>query len=134
MTETMFTMPVIVVARADGRGGIEPFGVSGENRKGFVGAHVAIGEKTYTVTKDGRVNIPKSVMETGIKGSDGRYRIAIGFNSGTGKNGWKDLKAVVVKPSEENITSRKGEPLKKFVRKRKDLVPGDVIEYNWSSV
>ncbi len=68
---------VTVVAKTDGRGQVRPFG---KYTKKQAGAMVKIGDKEYKVTKSGRVNIPKKVMEEfGIKGADGRNRINIKF-------------------------------------------------------
>ena len=134
-----FTLPVVVVARSDGRGGIKPFGTYGREQ---AGAKVWIGEKQFTVTRDGRVNIPKNIMQTGIKGSDGRMRISIGFRAPSlaegGKDRWKDVKSVVVKPSKEDKNAVQGSKITKFNLKRnknkktRDLKPVDTQDYSWS--
>ena len=111
---------VIVRARAkDGRGGIRPFGTYGKHqwRKGKGGAWVEIGRKRYKVTTDGRVNIPKKIMDKwGITGEDGRKRIAIDFSSkqSTGKKGeesnhWKDLAATISTPGKESKDAKTGD-------------------------
>lgn len=123
-------MPVIVTAKKDGRGMIAPFGTFGKPQ---AGANVTIGEKSYKVTKDGRVNIPKKIMETGIKGDDGKYRISIGFASEKGKEGWKSVKTVIVKPDNVDKNTNTGQKIKRFDEKRPDdLVPSDIPDYSWS--
>ena len=105
---------VIVVARKDGRGGIKPFGTYSKRQKG---AKVEIGKKQYKVTSDGRVNIPKKVMnELGIMGNDGRMRVAIDFTSkqsiskkGEETNHWKVLAATISKPGMESRDSKTGD-------------------------
>lgn len=126
-----FTMPVVVVARSDGRGGIRPFGTF---RKEQSGAKVAIGEKQYTVTKDGRVNIPASIFKQyGEKGNDGKLRISIGFSSEKGIDGWKFVSAVIVRPSEHDRNAMTGDKIRKFREDReKDLIPKDIPDYSWS--
>ena len=52
--------PVFIVADSVGRGHIKPFGRFSSEQKGTV---VDIGGKNYKVTSDGRVSIPKSIME-----------------------------------------------------------------------
>lgn len=135
-TNQKYTMPAIVVARSDGRGGIIPYGTFSKNQ---AGAKVQIGEKQYTVTRDGRINIPKAVMNRGIKGSDGRMRIGIGFASEKGIDGWKELKSVIVKPDANDKNAKHGERISKFdlqrnkKEKTKDLVPRDTPDYTWSN-
>ena len=130
-----YTNPVIVVARKDGRGGIEPFGTFS---KAQAGAKVQIGDKSYTVTKDGRVNIPKFIMDTGIKGTDGRMRLAIGFRTEKGGDGWKQVKAITLKPDILNGSSVKGDRIKSLPtsnqedKERGVLTPKDSMDYNWS--
>lgn len=104
---------VIVVARKDGRGGIKPFGKYGKRQKG---ATVEIGNKKYKVTTDGRVNIPKKIMdEWGITGTDERKRIAIDFASkqstskkGEESNHWKVLAATISTPGMESKDANTG--------------------------
>ena len=132
-----FTVPLIVVARNDGRGGIKPFGTYSKQQ---AGAKVYIGEKSYTVTKDGRVNIPKSIMDKGIKGSDGRMRISIGFRTDSVQfaslDRWKSVKSVIVKPDKADKNALQGSKISKFKLNRKgkdeDLKPLDTKDYNWS--
>ena len=57
--------PVYLVADSAGRGHIKPFGRFSSAQRGTL---VNIGGQNYKVTSDGRVSIPKSVMERyGIK-------------------------------------------------------------------
>lgn len=65
----------IVVSRADGRGGLR---IPAQHPKDLAGACFAIAGKTYPITTDGRVNIPKSVMQKyGSRLPDGRYALAV---------------------------------------------------------
>lgn len=104
---------VIVVARKDGRGGMRPFGKYGKDQ---AGAMVDMGGKKYKVTKDGRVNIPKKIMkEWGIKGEDGRMRIAIDFSTklstakrGKASNHWKNVAATISTPGKESKNAKTG--------------------------
>ena len=52
--------PVYVVADSAGRGHIKPFGRFTSAQRGTI---VEIGGQNYKVTSDGRVSIPKSIME-----------------------------------------------------------------------
>lgn len=66
---------IVVRARADGRGGFSPFRT---HPSAHAGEYVAIGNHFVKVSADGRVNIPKSLMEkVGVLGDDGRYRVAV---------------------------------------------------------
>jgi len=98
-------MGLIVVQRTDGRGGIKPFGTYGKEQ---AGAKVYIGERELTVTKDGRVNIPKSIMKQGIQGTDGRYRLEISFRTNPGIDHWKQVQGKVQKPFVENKDAETG--------------------------
>jgi len=72
----------IVRARSDGRAGMPMFGLSGPRAKSFAGQTVHIGDRKVTVGRDGRINIPKDIMETyGVVGDDGRRRLSINFAS-----------------------------------------------------
>lgn len=80
------SLPYTVVARSDGRGGIVPFGFKAGSKeaKAFAGSYFHIGEgiKPIKITSDGRINIPKSVMDSiGIKNSDGKQVINIQFST-----------------------------------------------------
>ena len=110
---------VIVRARKDGRGGIKPFGKYTKRQweKGKGGAWVEIGKKKYKVTSDGRVNIPKKIMnEFGVTGKDGRKRVAIDFASkqstskkGKESNYWKQLAATISTPGHDSKDASTGE-------------------------
>ena len=87
----------VVAARSDGRGGFRPFGSYGASQ---AGATVSIGDVRYKVGVDGRVNIPKAVMEQyGVRGDDGRMRVNVEFATQKGIDGWKDVAAVISRPS-----------------------------------
>ena len=65
----------IVVSRADGRGGLR---IPVQHPKDLAGARFSIAGKALTITTDGRVNIPKSIMEKyGSRLPDGRYALAV---------------------------------------------------------
>ena len=100
-----------IIIRADkgGRGHARPWNYGkmvNKHRYSGAGAMVDIGGKKYKVTSDGRVNIPKKVMNKyGIEGDDGRMRISISFStkSSTAKKGkpsnhWKNVGAVIFTP------------------------------------
>lgn len=66
---------IVVRARADGRGGFSPFRT---HPSAHAGEEVAIGNHFVKVSSDGRVNIPKALMEqVGTRGEDGRYRVVV---------------------------------------------------------
>jgi hypothetical protein len=120
----------IVSARNDGRGGIKPFGTYGKNQ---AGAKVDIGGKYYTVTKDGRVNIPKHIMDMGTKGKDGRMRIDITFSAEKGKHGWRQVKTIVSNPLKADANKETGDKPSRFrMKNREELLPKDSGEANWS--
>lgn len=118
-----------VTQRSDGRGGIKPFGTYGKEQ---AGAKVSIGDRQLTVTSDGRVNIPKDIMEKYGTGESGKKSIGITFTSDGGKDGWKDVKGGVVTPKETGKTGQKV----KFDRGDKPdvVVPSDSGESNWSPI
>ena len=132
---------VIVVARKDGRGGIKPFGTYGKRQKG---ASVQIGNKKYKVTSDGRVNIPKKIMDKwGRTGHDGRKRIAIDFASkpstskkGKASNHWKELAATISKPGMESKDSKTGDFALYDMDEAElivdELVPESDADYHWT--
>lgn len=66
---------IVVRARSDGRGGFIPFRT---HSSAHAGEYVVVGGQPVKVSADGRVNIPKALMEkVGVKGEDGRYRVAV---------------------------------------------------------
>ena len=83
--------PVFIVADSVGRGHIKPFGRFTSEQKGTV---VDIGGRNYKVTSDGRVSIPKSVMEKyGFKDpSTGRNVVIARCSSKDGKYAIQILK------------------------------------------
>lgn len=143
----------IVSQRIDGRGGIKPFGTYGTNQ---AGSKVDIGlqnkngsPKLMTVTKDGRVNIPKSVFDkVGIKGKDGRKRISITFSTAGGTDGWNDVKAIAQKPLsiDKNLNTYDRQTKFRTTKQQasgngdisdldyegEELKPSDSGDYNWS--
>lgn len=132
---------VIVVARKDGRGGIKPFGTYNKAQKG---ATVLIGDKEYKVSADGRVNIPKKIMNKwGRAGHDGRKRIGIVFSSkqstskkGEESNHWKKIACMISTPGMESKDSKTGD----FALYDMDdtevivdeLVPESDEDYHWT--
>lgn len=122
----------VVTARSDGRGGIRPFGTYGPKE---AGAKVTIGDRDYTVGKDGRVNIPRAVMERyGTPGPDGRQRVVVRFSSAEGKQGWRRLKMEVVRPFVGVGALATGSVFgRPFAVGGYRLIPSDYDEYTWSS-
>lgn len=122
----------IVRERADGRGGLRPFNSYTSAQKG---ATVQIGDKNYAVTSDGRVNIPKSVMQKyGIKGDDGRLRIAMQFSADGGNDGWKKAAAQVMTPPIEYKNAEQGAVIKKAYIATHKLKPRDSPDFTWSPI
>ena len=121
----------IVRARSDGRGGIKPFNTF---TKSHTGGYVTIGDTRIKVTSDARFNIPKSIMEKyGVTGDDGRKRIGITFTTGGGKEGWKDVKAMVLTPTEKDRNGKQGATIKKAGSQGGVLKPSDGSDYKWSN-
>jgi len=121
----------IVRERSDGRGGIKPFNTYTKAQKG---AYVTIGDTKIKVTSDGRINIPKEVMHKyGVKGDDGRYRLGITFSTTGGKKGWKNVKALVLKPPESARNQKQGTTVKKAGSQGGVLKPSDSSDYTWSN-
>lgn len=123
----------VVVARSDGRAGFKPFGTYGKEQ---AGAKVAIGGKEYTVTKDGRINIPKEFMDKyGTANGEGRKVAVIRFKSAGGKDGWKKLDMEIKEPAKEAVEQKTGEKPKKLEVKddRRELQPADNNDGSWSS-
>ena len=72
--------PVMSRAHADGRGITTPFALSTKHAKALAGETVRIGDMEIKVTRDGHLNIPKSIMnEYGAEGDDGRRRIGFAW-------------------------------------------------------
>ncbi len=123
----------VVAARSDGRGGFRPFGSYG---KAQAGATVSIGENRFMVGRDGRVNIPKNIMqEYGVKGDDGRMRVSIEFATQSGVDGWSEVGAVVSRPSALDKNTPTGALAGKMSVSDPSfaaLEPFDSGDYNWS--
>ena len=84
---------IIVTQRADGRGGVRPFGAYSGAQKGAI---VHVGSKSYKVTTDGRFNVPKAFFDKyGVEGEDGKKRVGVRFSAKEGKEGWKDVGAII---------------------------------------
>ena len=122
----------IVTERSDGRGGIKPFNSYSAAQKG---ATVRIGDKTYKVTSDGRVNIPKAIMQKyGVRGDDGRRRIGIQFSAQGGKDGWKTVAAQIKTPPERAKNQSQGTVITRPPADGKYLIPADSGDFSWSPV
>lgn len=124
----------IVKARVDGRGGARVFGLNPELTKSFIGKTFNIGGKNLKVTTDGRVNIPKKIMnEYGITGNDGRKRVTITYSSKIDRASKRSYAGFVNKPlaKDKNRSNnwKTATPRKKTVR---GLKPKDSPDYNWS--
>jgi len=126
----MARLSFLVVARSDGRGGVRPFGNYGARQ---AGAKVWIGDRRLTVGRDGRVNIPKAIMdEYGSVGADGRKRVAVTFSSSPGLTGWKDLSAMVIPTGPEYDEGVTGDLVTTFDLSMPMLEPEDVNDRSWS--
>lgn len=126
----MASRTFIVTARSDGRGGFRPFGSYSSSA---AGGKVNIGEKTYQIGRDGRVNIPKSIMEQyGRIGRDGRTRVSITFSSASGIDGWRDLSAIVSNPVETYADAQTGDVVSEYDYQAPRLLPYDVDDRSWS--
>jgi bifunctional DNA-binding transcriptional regulator/antitoxin component of YhaV-PrlF toxin-antitoxin module len=125
------TPSFVVVARSDGRGGIKPFGTYG---KGQAGSTVQIGDIKYKVTSDGRVNIPKAVMNKfGTDNKEGRKVLQIDFRTQkTGeKDYWKDVKSMITRPAPENVEKETGDKTKIHGpdKEEDELLPSDTDDF-----
>lgn len=126
----------IIAARNDGRGGVRVFGLSPQASKGMVGKSFHIGDKVIKITTDGRINIPKSIMnDYGITGNDGRKRVTISFSSTSKRKGERRFAGYINKPLARDKNRKNGwkviSPRKKTDRA---LKPSDSRDYNWSPV
>lgn len=120
----------LVVARADGRGGFRPFGTYSARQ---AGASVKIGARSFKVGVDGRVNIPKSIMdEYGIIGADGRRRVSIQFSRAEGVEGWKDVAAEVGTPGARYSEFETGAPVFERPAPESRIRLEDFGDYTWS--
>lgn len=124
----------IVKARVDGRGGARVFGLKPELTKHFIGNLLNIGGKDYKVTTDGRVNIPRAIMDKyGVLGNDKRRRIVITYASKTDRQGKRTFAGYVSKPLAKD-KNRASNWKVAYPRKKTDraLKPADSGDYNWS--
>lgn len=128
----------IIVARSDGRGGFYPFGTYGAAQ---AGANVEIGNKIYKVTTDGRVSIPKSIMERyGELNAEGRRVIHAQFRTqraANPKDTWRNVQLAIKRPSPLDINKTTGSKPSQARRDRGDddeLLPRDGRDQNWSSI
>jgi hypothetical protein len=120
----------VVAARSDGRGGFRPFGTFTGRQKG---TEVQIGNRNYKVAVDGRVNIPKKVMnQLGVMGDDGRMRVTIEFASAPSSMDIDAIGAVVSSVPTEMRNAMTGDILPKTMLPDSVLEPADAGDYNWS--
>jgi len=125
-----FGVRLMVTARSDGRGGIRPFGTY---KSGQAGYKVQVGDQTLTVGRDGRVNIPKHVMEQyGILGDDGRRRVEIVFAWHRKDADVPDVGATVATPAYDMRNASTGDTAVGFAEEPNLLEPADSKDYNWS--
>lgn len=131
----------VVRARADGRGGPTPFGLSSKDAKAFAGETVYLGDRQIRVGIDGRPNIPKSLMDKyGVKGDDGRMRVGVTFS----RTAAGDLGIILFTPKGADINAKTGDrslsarDVVKDQQAYRDstrvLVPEDAPDFNWSPV
>ena len=124
----------IVRARSDGRAGMPMFGLSTKQAKSFAGQKVHIGDRELTVGRDGRINIPRDIMNTyGVKGADGRQRLSINFASDSdGKLG-----VLAYTPPLHQMDAGTGDVTRPYKGLDVDddeviLEPSDAPDFNWS--
>ncbi len=125
----------VVRALSDGRGAARPFGTFS---KAQYGEHVYVGDRSIPVAKDGRLIIPKSIMEEyGTPGPDGRNRIVIDFSSSpSDRTGKREYAARVILPTKEDLQSKTGDkPKRTKIRRPTDrLMPSDSPDMEWSAL
>ena len=98
---------VIVTARSDGRGGFSPFV---KHAKSHAGETVYVGGVGRKVSSDGRVNIPKALMEqVGVQGADGRYRVAVETGARTDEDGKVEVGLFITKPPQGMAAAASGD-------------------------
>ena len=124
----------IVRARSDGRAGMPMFGLSTKQAKSFAGQKVHIGDRELTVGRDGRINIPRDIMNKyGVKGADGRQRLSITFASDSDGN----LGVLAYTPPLHQMDARTGDVTRPYKGLDVDddeviLEPSDAPDFNWS--
>jgi len=125
-----FGVRLMVTARSDGRGGIRPFGTYSKAQAGYT---VQIGGQTLKVGRDGRVNIPKAVMERyGIIGDDGRRRVEAVFAWHRQDADVPDVGATIATPAYDMRNAATGDTAVGFAEDEDLLEPEDSRDYNWS--
>ncbi len=118
-------------ARSDGRAGMSMFGLPRKDAMKFAGETVHIGDRKVTVGRDGRINIPKDIMDTyGVTGDDGRKRLNISFASDSEGN--LGVLAYTTGESQKNAVT--GTRARKQTDIRDYLEPEEVQDFNWSPV
>jgi len=124
----------IVRARSDGRAGMPMFGLSTKQAKSFAGQKVHIGDRVLTVGRDGRINIPRDIMNTyGVKGADGRQRLSITFASDSDGN----LGVLAYTPPPHQMDAATGDVTRPYkgldvYDDEVTLEPSDGPDFNWS--
>lgn len=125
----------VVRALSDGRGAARPFG---SFSRAQYGEHVYVGDRKIPVAKDGRLIIPKVIMEEyGKQGPDGRYRIVIDFSSSPQeRTGKQEYAARVILPDDKDLKSQTGDrPKITRIRRPADrLMPSDSPDMDWSAL
>ncbi len=118
-------------ARSDGRAGMLMFGLPKKDAMKFAGETVYIGDRKVAVGRDGRINIPKDIMDTyGVTGDDGRKRLNISFASDSEGN--LGVLAYTTGESQKNAVT--GTRARKQTVIRDYLEPEDAPDFNWSPV
>ena len=118
-------------ARSDGRAGMSMFGLPRKDAMKFAGETVYIGDRKVAVGRDGRINIPKDIMDTyGVTGDDGRKRLNITFASDSEGN--LGVLAYTTGESQKNAVT--GTRARKQTDIRDYLEPEDAPDFNWSPV
>ena len=118
-------------ARSDGRAGMSMFGLPKKDAMKFAGETVYIGDRKVAVGRDGRINIPKDIMETyGVTGDDGRKRLNITFASDSEGN--LGVLAYTTGESQKNAVT--GTRARRQTDIRDYLEPEDAPDFNWSPV
>ena len=124
----------IVRARSDGRAGMPMFGLPTKEAKSFAGQKVHIGDRELTVGRDGRINIPRDIMNTyGVKGADGRQRLSINFASDSDGH----LGVLAYTPPLHQMDAGTGDITRPYKGLDVDddeviLEPSDAPDFNWS--
>ena len=118
-------------ARSDGRAGMSMFGLPKKDAMKVAGETVYIGDHTVTVGTDGRINVPRDIMDTyGVTGDDGRKRLNISFASDSEGN--LGVLAYTTGESQKNAVT--GTRARKQTDIRDYLEPEEVQDFNWSPV